>query len=261
MNSISKSCDYILIADVKKGPSLESFRKPCKRPDTETLLANESHTLQKLTTGIVHDVRNALNAISVVADALFLELGNTDELSEYKKHIFKHIDHLEIVMKSLLEFGMPVEKKGFINTRLNKIIDESVKFCQKINVHFPEIVFQTDLDPNLEILADSGRIYQAFVNILQNSFDHNKNCQKITVTTSVNDDLCCVKFSDNGHGIETQNLSCVFDPFFTTNKDSIGLGLPIAKRIIESHNGSVSIYNNEPGTGCTVEIKLPVYKK
>lgn len=260
MNSTLKSCDSILITDVKKSLTSENSQRSCKRPNDETLLAKEAHTLEKLTTGVVHDVRNGLNAISVVVDALFLELGNNAELSEYKKHIFKHIDHLEIVMKSLLEFGMPVEKTSFININLEKIIERSVKFCKNFNTNIPEIIFETNLDPNIEILADPNRIYQAFVNILQNSFDHSNECKNISIFTSLNSGLCCVKFSDNGHGIKKQNISSVFDPFFTTNKGKIGLGLSIVKRTIESHNGSVKIYNNEPNTGCTVEISLPVCK-
>jgi signal transduction histidine kinase len=66
-----------------------------------------------------------------------------------------------------------------------------------------------------------------------------------------------VLVTDRGTGIRPDALPRAFDPFFTTRKGGVGLGLSVAKRIVEGHGGSVAIRNNEPGPGCTVEVRLP----
>jgi two-component system NtrC family sensor kinase len=65
-------------------------------------------------------------------------------------------------------------------------------------------------------------------------------------------------FSDNGPGIDENNIDRLFEPFFTTKSDGTGLGLAISKNIMEAHNGRITINNNNSGRGCTVRLYFPV---
>src|SRR5207247_245724 len=108
--------------------------------------------------------------------------------------------------------------------------------------------------PLLEL--DRDQMKQAFYNVIKNSFEAMKARGILRIRTDKDDSHVIVRFSDTGGGISPENLSHVFEPYFTTKRTGTGLGLLIVRRIVREHGGELSIESSE-GKGLSVTIRLP----
>jgi signal transduction histidine kinase len=111
------------------------------------------------------------------------------------------------------------------------------------------------------VFADSQRLQQVFINLLENATHHSPEGSEIqlVIKKPVNE-RCAVQVIDRGSGVPDDLLPRIFEPFFSTRRGGTGLGLSIVKYVIENHGGTVAVYNNEPSPGCVFEIKLPIDK-
>jgi signal transduction histidine kinase len=108
------------------------------------------------------------------------------------------------------------------------------------------------------VLADSQKLQQVMVNLLDNAAQHSPDGSEIQMIIDRSaDGMCRVRITDRGSGIPKENLQRIFEPFFSMRKGGTGLGMSIVKHIVDAHQGMVSIENNAPPLGCTVEIRLP----
>ena len=125
-----------------------------------------------------------------------------------------------------------------------EIKDRGLKLTLKLRSALPAL----ELDPD--------QIKQAFYNIVKNSTQATQEGGEITVKTDMSDNHILITFDDTGEGISAENLSTVFQPYFTTKKSGTGLGLLIIRRIIREHGGDIKI-SSEQGSGTSVCISLP----
>ncbi len=100
----------VLIRDITEKKQAEDLQRAQEEMKIQLAQAKELKILGLLTSGVAHEVRNPLNAISVVLEALFQEIGEKEELMPYKEHIFTHVDRLKRLMQDLLELGKPIER-------------------------------------------------------------------------------------------------------------------------------------------------------
>ena len=110
-----------------------------------------------------------------------------------------------------------------------------------------------------KILANPQQLKQMFVNLIQNATHAIGPDGRISVSTEERDNHISITISDNGVGIPADVVQNIFNPFFTTREvgSGVGLGLSIAYRVIEGHNGNVDV-QSEPGQGTTFTIRLPI---
>jgi two-component system sensor histidine kinase HydH len=116
-----------------------------------------------------------------------------------------------------------------------------------------------DIPDDLPLIdLDSDRMNQVFLNLFLNSMEAMPDGGALTIEAGPEEDsgIIRINITDTGRGIEKKDLAHVFDPYFTTKQSGTGLGLSIVHRIIESHNGEVTI-ESEPGKGSKVTIFLP----
>ncbi len=110
---------------------------------------------------------------------------------------------------------------------------------------------------DLDFYADEVKLRQAVVNLLKNAAESSPSGSPLTLRVTADPQTLCLEVSDHGCGISPENLAKIFEPFHTTKSYGTGLGLPIVKRIIDSHGGRLSIDSKE-GAGTTVQILLPL---
>ncbi|MDA8106160.1 MAG: HAMP domain-containing sensor histidine kinase, partial [Nitrospiraceae bacterium] len=113
------------------------------------------------------------------------------------------------------------------------------------------LTLSLNVPPSTVLMADRDKITQVFLNLLNNAIDAARH--EISVSVKTIDGRTEIRISDDGPGIKEQDLERVFDPFFTTKKGGTGLGLPICKKIVEDHGGTIEIYG-EDSKGTTVEL-------
>src|SRR5437868_2972536 len=139
---------------------------------------------------------------------------------------------------------------------VNAIVDEAVRFFAP-EIQDRDVVVEQELRSDLPLLElDRDQIKQAFYNVIKNSFEAMKRRGILRIRTDMDESHVIVRFTDTGGGISAENLSRVFEPYFTTKISGTGLGLLIVRRIVREHGGEMSIESSE-GKGLTLTIRLP----
>ena len=212
-------------------------------------------TIGKLASGIVHEIRNPLASISGSIE--LIGEGKQFNASEKKliSIILREVRELNSWTEEFLSFAKP-GRPELIEINLKQLIEETVELMQNENIDKTfSIVFNSD-DNAYQVLGDYQQLKRVFRNLFKNSIEAVPDNGLITVTLKNDNDKTIVKITDTGKGFDIKTIGKVFEPFFTTKEGGTGLGLAIVQRIIEDHNGEISIYNNHPN-GAVVEVLLP----
>jgi PAS domain S-box-containing protein len=216
--------------------------------------------LGQLAAGVSHEVRNPLNAILGLTDVLAQDLSRDPEYQEIFTHIRLQVDRLSNLMRDLLELGKPIEPAKMNSVRVDKLLESAVMLFVESpeGRDHPVDVVADKTGGGCYVIGDGTKLQQAFLNLLGNAADHSPaGCPIRVEVVSSSPPWLCLRFVDQGSGIPQENLSRLFEPFFTTRKGGTGLGLSIVRHLIEAHGGSVLIRNNADQRGATVEVKLP----
>ena len=218
----------------------------------------------ELSAGLVHEIKNPLAGIKVAIEVLKNELDIEQEDKELFLKVINEITRIESLLRNLLNYARP-SKTQHIPVNLHEILDGiiktsafSIKNPKNPSLLSKDINFTTDFDSDIkEINADPAQLQQVLLNLVINAADAIKKQGTIKIKTKKNADKSVeIKISDTGQGIKQESINMVFNPFFTTKSKGTGLGLSICKRLIEQHNGTISVRNNQGG-GAVFVITLP----
>lgn len=243
-----------------------------KQLEDEVELRNEEISKNKLLAGvgkmanmIAHDLRNPLSSIKMGMQILKNQLHQPmgEEGEELIDIGMEQVHYMESILSDLLSFSRPDQ----LNTEwlsIEQLIDTSLVGIQA-QIDADNVIVKTNYQTGLPtICADKTKLRQVFSNLIINALQAGKKQDKQTIIsifallkiTELGPKLE-IKITDNGSGIDKQTREKLFEPFFTTRAKGTGLGLAIVKRIIEQHNGRVSI-SSVPGKGTEVSIILPI---
>ncbi len=225
--------------------------------------AAERHlAIGKLGAGLAHEIRNPLNAIAMAIQRLQREFvprekARVEEYGRFMGVMREEINRLNQIVDQFVLFSRPY-KLTLTPISLAEILDNiSVLFGEEFKAR--SIVMHNEVDPKLPSLGmDKGKITQALINIVTNGVHAMESGGNLKVKAEIaRKDWVRVTVSDTGKGIPKEKIEKVFDYSYTTREKGLGLGLPIARKIIEEHGGSINIESRvEEGT--TVSILLPV---
>ena len=226
--------------------------------------AQKMEVIGSLAGGVAHEVRNPLNAIMALTDALDQEVGGNPEYKTFMMHMRTQVDRLTALMNDLLELGKPVEQSKLRTEPLTEIVAISVDAWKQSKHGKGREVLSSLAGPaeGTYILADAKKLQQVFINLLDNAAQHSPEGSPVRIEVPPPaGGKAEVRVVDQGAGIPADILPRVFDTFFTTRRGGTGLGLSIVKHIIEKHGGAISLANNDPQPGCTVSVVLPVLEE
>src|SRR5207344_2204834 len=143
---------------------------------------------------------------------------------------------------------------------INAVVEEAVRFVAP-EIEDRDIVVEQELRPDLPLLElDRDQMKQVFFNVMKNSFEAMKRRGILRIRTDMDATHVNISFTDTGGGMSAENLSRVFEPYFTTKSSGSGLGLLIVRRIVREHGGELSIESSQ-GRGVTLTIRLPFIDK
>jgi PAS domain S-box-containing protein len=222
----------------------------------DSLRANEAlSTLGSLVGGVAHQVRNPLFTISATLDTLDAVGAPSDEHQVFLSVLRQQVQRLDAVMKDLLSFGRPqdlVLKDGAIAA----VLRDAIKACEIEAVRRNVAIFlQATEQAEDKMAMDSSKLLGALHNVLENAVQHSPYDSRVMVYLESRPGALVCRVVDSGPGfIDAQR---VFEPFYTRRLGGTGLGLPIAKRVIEQHGGSIHA-SNAAGGGGEVTITLPI---
>jgi len=143
----------------------------------------------------------------------------------------------------------PVEMEPLVKDTLSKIrVPRNVKVSFQVSEPLPPV------------MVDPAAIRRVFSNLTMNAIQAMPNGGELGIDLYGTDEFLFVAFKDSGVGIPKENIGKLFNPFFTTKAKGQGLGLPVCKRLVEAHNGRITV-ESKPGEGSTFTVKLPFIKQ
>lgn len=224
-------------------------------------------SLGVLAAGIAHEIRNPLTGISLLLDDLHDHLHELPRERELIQRSLQEIDRLENLINGLMDFAVPSDRMKFELRTLSLILDNTLFLVKKLCKN-NSISLSVHIEETLPLLSlDAEKIQQALLNLLMNAIQAMPEGGRLDIEASTisppeyldSEGAVRITVADTGSGIAQEDLSYVFDPFFTRNKSGCGLGLAIAHSIVREHRGHISIISKQ-GQGTTVWVDLPVVK-
>jgi signal transduction histidine kinase len=225
---------------------------------------NRFSTAGELTASIAHEINQPLGSILTNAETAEAILNSPSpdipELKDIVQDILQDDRRAtEVIhrMRALLKKA-PFEQKQF---DLNEVVHETIRFFSALAISQKfQLVNVITSDP-LPIVGDRIQLQQVILNLVMNGIEAMRNTPSedriISIRTSRVENFARLSVSDCGSGIPDEKLKEVFEPFFTSKAEGMGMGLSIARTIIEAHKGVISAKNRDHG-GATFRIKVPL---
>ncbi|MFH1771783.1 MAG: ATP-binding protein [Candidatus Omnitrophota bacterium] len=215
-------------------------------------------SLGTLAAGIAHEINNPLTFIITNLNLLTMytkgiaEGQKEQEIKESIDECLEGANRIKRIVQDLLSFAHTSGGKR-VSADINSLVESALRILWNQVKYKADVV--KDYKAETYLLVDPAQISQVFVNILMNSAQSLNERGSITVATFEDDSAINIKVSDTGCGIASENLPKIFEPFFTT-KGAPGLGLHVAKSLLDSYGGKV-IAESEVGSGSTFTVVIP----
>ncbi len=212
--------------------------------------------LGRIATVIVHDLKNPLVAIEGFARRLKEGKGKIDTAVQV---ILNSAGQMQKIMASVLDFSRPLQL-DLRTADLRDVVRRVEESCRtrfeqaavNLSVVLPPIPIYTNVD--------SFHLERALVNLITNAIEASGKGQQVSILVASAHAKTTIVIADKGSGMDRKTLDNIFVPFYTKKRDGTGLGMPIAKKIIEGHDGKIHVVST-PQRGTEVIIELPVDMK
>jgi len=244
----------IILRDITRDKQAESANVESERINAIKLLA----------AGVAHEIGNPLNSLNIHLQLIARNLQKLPE--EERKNISdllnvarNEVSRLDMIITQFLRAIRPAKLKLAL-VKVEMVVKETLDLLRhqiedkKISV---EIICPSQIPA---IKADRNQLKQAFFNIIRNSLQAMNNGGSIVININASDQYAIIRFRDSGKGIESENMSRIFEPYFTTKSEGTGLGLMIVQRIIQDHGGFIEVAS-KPGEGTSMTVYLPLSER
>lgn len=225
-------------------------------------------SLGKLSSSVAHEINNPLSGILIYNKLIYKQLNNSEFYHPKKESILRNLKLIENetkrcgdIVKGLLDFSRK-EREDFERVHIHKLLDQTYQLMTH-PFKIANIIFNKDYRAGLDqVFCSSNQVKQACVALLVNASEALQEQGEIVISTcNPDEEHISILVTDNGSGIAKDDLSHIFEPFFSTKHDAsgIGLGLSIVHGIVQNHKGLIEV-RSEPNQGTTIEIVLPLSK-
>jgi len=224
----------------------------------QTQMSRAEHlaTMGELAAGLAHEIRNPLAGIAGVIEIIGRDLPASSPARAVVKEVRQEVLQINRIVSDLLECARPKPPETRLSD-INATVEHAVMFSrQQALSKSIDIEFRHQSVP-LEVEHDSNQVNQVLLNLLLNSIQSIDHRGKITVTVERHDGVATIAVTDTGRGIAPEHLPHIFRPFYTTKGNGTGLGLSLARRIVEEHGGRIEVISTV-GHGSTFTVFLPL---
>ncbi|MCB9208160.1 MAG: HAMP domain-containing histidine kinase [Ignavibacteriales bacterium] len=212
-------------------------------------IANNQKEKEKILAQIAHEIRNPLGGIELLTSLIHESFDQKDKNKEYASKILNELSGLKELITSYLNYSRPTPANPE-KIKIKELINEVIVFVQK---EIEEKSLKVKLDLKSEkIYFDKIHLRNIFLNLLKNSIDSIDKNGEIIIESFMKGRNTIIKISDNGFGIENENLEKIFEPFFTTKNNGTGLGLASCKKFCEENSAKIFAENLTKGCSFTI---------
>ena len=218
---------------------------------------NRLEALGEMAGGLAHQLRNSLGAI-VGFGTLTKKRSAKGEIEpslEAAESLLREAREAEELVKRFLTFARPLDYRPSV-TSLTKLVDEIVDSLRQRS-DCSHIQFPSKLGESVDISADAVLLKQAITNLIENAVHAYGGARgEVAISVEPDGNFARIRVSDHGSGIHPDNLEKIFTPFYSSRPSGTGLGLPLARRIVDLHGGSITV-DSQVGRGTVFCITLP----
>ncbi len=234
---------------------LEESNRSLRRAEASLRRTERLAALGQLTAGLAHELRNPLGTIRASAEMLGKQAARNkpEVMAEMSEYIRSEVDRMNGLITSFLSFARPLQihpGESDFRTLVEQIFREQDALAQQCGVH---LRFETTAE-HTKFSFDAELLRSALSNLLQNAIQASAPDAAVNLEFSTDKDLARIVVSDRGKGIAPENLESIFNPFFTTKPEGVGLGLAIVSKIIDEHNGKISVESAPGDTRFTIVL-------
>ncbi|MCX7769836.1 MAG: ATP-binding protein [Proteobacteria bacterium] len=227
-----------------------------KTAKQELLVKEKLATVGEMLTTLAHEIRNPLTAIGGFANIISKKTENPT-VRELAEKIYVHASKMDNMFREFLLLAKH-NTLSYLSIDINEIILDCIENFDYPNLKNISFVFnKTD---NLIVNVDKNMIKVVINNLLKNAIQAMPKGGKIIIETKKENSYAVICVEDEGHGIPSDVLPNIFDPFYTTKFNGFGIGLSISYKIIKQHDGIIYAENKESG-GAKFTVKLPLSTK
>jgi two-component system, NtrC family, sensor histidine kinase HydH len=245
--------------------TLTETNRRLQQAEAEARRSERLAALGQLSAGLAHEIRNPLGVIKGSAEMLTQKLQNSQPLlGELAGYIYAEVNRLNALVARFLDFARPSQ----LELRPINIHDVIDRALESIHNQFPQAkvaVERSYADQLPQVLADEQLCDQVFVNLILNAYeamDGHQGTLRIALTADSANGTpgVGIDIQDTGPGIPPELREQIFNPFVTSKKTGVGLGLSIVAKILDDHRGSIKL-RSEPGQGASFHVFLPAAAK
>jgi signal transduction histidine kinase len=213
--------------------------------------------LGQLAAGLAHELRNPLGTIRASAEMLTRSVASENEVArEVAGFIAEEVDRTNSLVTRFLDFVRPLQLRPAA-ADLAQVLDRSVAMVDR-EAAAREVTIYKNYSPDIPPFPlDAELMERVFYNLLVNAAQATAPGGAVTVKTRPVADNAEISVIDRGEGIEPKLLDTIFNPFFTTKADGVGLGLAICSKIVDQHGGKITV-ESERGKGTVFRVYLPM---
>jgi len=234
------------------------MERALSRTQQQLLHSEKLAAMGRLTSQVAHELNNPLYGIMNTLELLKTEVPEGNKRRKLLDMSLSEIVRLADMLKKMLSFSKP-EQEIKKPVDMNTIADEILMLHEKqLKEH--NIIIKTDFDAGMPLVhASTNQLRQVFLNMVSNARDAMPDGGTLTVSSFMAEGFAKIRFSDTGVGIKPENISRIFDSFFTTKSSvkGVGLGLSVCYGFIKDHGGDIRV-ESTPGEGAAFTISLPV---
>ncbi|MED1952010.1 transporter substrate-binding domain-containing protein [Brevibacillus centrosporus] len=234
-----------------------NFQDVTKQKDMDKKLESEHRlrSLGQLILGIAHEIRNPLTSILTYTQLLPTKFDNPKFRDFFAQQVPNEILRLNDLVNDLLEYARP-KPPNPSRFRADELMEAVLALCsQKIkekNIHVT-----TSLPSELCIVADVNQTKQIWINIVLNAIESMDEQGKLDIRGYSEGQMGVIEVADNGHGMSPEDKYRIFEPFFSTKANGVGLGLSITYQLLKENGGTINL-TSQLGHGTTMIIRLPM---
>src|SRR5579875_1324532 len=236
---------------------LAESNRNLRRAEASLRRSERLAALGQLTAGLAHELRNPLGTIRASAEMLTKETTKSrpEVMSEMAGYIGSEVDRMNALISNFLDFARPLQIHP-ASAGLEPVFEDVVRQHTELAAAREVTVSQRVEPAGLAFVFDADLLKLALSNLVQNAIQASPPGQKIEMLAEERDEDVMIFVSDHGEGIQPQHLESIFNPFFTTKPEGVGLGLAIVSKIVDEHGGRINVFS-EPGVGTRFELLLP----
>ncbi|GED30221.1 transporter substrate-binding domain-containing protein [Brevibacillus centrosporus] len=234
-----------------------NFQDVTKQKDMDKKLESEHRlrSLGQLILGIAHEIRNPLTSILTYTQLLPTKFDNPKFRDFFAQQVPNEILRLNDLVNDLLEYARP-KPPNPSRFRADELMETVLALCSQ-KIKEKNIRVTTSLPSELCIVADVNQTKQIWINIVLNAIESMDEQGKLDIRGYSEGQMGVIEVADNGHGMSPEDKYRIFEPFFSTKANGVGLGLSITYQLLKENGGTIDL-TSQLGHGTTMIIRLPM---